>query len=234
MIVDINADVGEGCGDDAALFAIVSSANVACGGHAGDRESMRETVRLAADRGVAVGAHPSFADREHFGRREFAIEPEELYEALCEQIASLAAVARECSVPLRHVKAHGALYNLAARDPLTADVVSRATRDSGLRVLYGLAGGAQIASALRYGLVGIAEGFADRRYRDDGSLVPRTQPDAMIDDEEEAVEQVRALVSSGRVETICVHGDNPHAVAFARGVRLALQKHGVSIGTPGA
>ncbi len=229
MTVDLNADVGEGCADDVALFDIVSSANVACGGHAGDDASMRATVLRAKSRGVAVGAHPSYRDREHFGRRDVHIDRATLYRDLREQIAALADIAAREGVALHHVKAHGALYNAAAGDRAIADVVSQAVAEAGIAMLYGLAGGAQIESARAFGLQPVAEGFADRRYRADGTLVPRGEPAAMIEDEAEAVAQVRELLRTQRAQTICVHGDNPHAVAFARSVRKALQDGGMTI-----
>jgi UPF0271 protein len=227
--LDINADVGEGCADDEALFEIVSSANIACGGHAGDDATMRATLRAVKARGVAAGAHPSFVDREHFGRRDLQVDPERLYGELRAQIERLAALAKAEGVVLHHVKAHGALYNLAARDRAVADVVSAVTRDSGIATLYALSGSVALESAGARGLHAVAEGFADRRYRDDGSLVPRSEAGATIEDVDEAVAQVRRLVESGRAQTICVHGDNPHAVGFARGVRRALEAAGVRV-----
>lgn len=228
--IDLNADLGEGCGDDAALMPIVTSANIACGAHAGNETTMRETVRLALRNGVAIGAHPSFPDREHFGRVEMERAPQQIYEDVRSQIETLATIAREEGAAMHHVKAHGALYNLAARDAAVADAISRAVADTSTSlVLYGLAGGAQIESARAHGLRAAGEGFADRRYMPDGSLVPRARADALIDDEEEAVEQALSLATSGRAQTICLHGDGPHAIAFARRIRDAFARAGVPV-----
>ncbi len=228
--IDLNADLGEGCGDDAALMGIVTSANIACGAHAGDEETMRETVRLAQRNGVAVGAHPSFPDRENFGRIDMQRAPHEIYEDVRSQIEALAEIAREEGATLHHVKAHGALYNLAARDVAVADAISRAVADVSTSLLvYGLAGGRQIESARAHGLRTAGEGFADRRYMSDGSLVPRARPDALIDDEEEAVQQALTIVDENRAETICLHGDAPHAIAFARRIREAFTRANITI-----
>ncbi len=229
--IDLNADVGEGCGDDAALFALVTSANVACGVHAGDAATMRATLRAARERGVVVGAHPSYPDRAGFGRTAMERTPEQIYGDVRAQIAALALVAEEEGVRLRHVKAHGALYNVAARDRAVADAISRAVRDhdAGLAIV-GLAAGEQIASARAHGLRAIREVFADRAYRADGTLVPRSEPGALIDDAERAVAQALAFVRERSGETICLHGDGPHALAFARRIRDALAEAGVHVG----
>lgn len=230
MEIDLNADLGEGCGDDAALMGIVTSANIACGAHAGDEETMRETVRLALRNRVAIGAHPSFPDRENFGRTEIDRTPQQIYDDVCVQIEALAAIAREEGATLHHVKAHGALYNLAARNVAVADAISRAVADTSTSlVLYGLAGGAQIESGRAHGLRTAGEGFADRRYMPDGSLVPRSRADALIDDEEEAVAQALSLARSGRAQTICLHGDGPHAIAFAQRIRDSFARADVAI-----
>lgn len=231
--IDLNADVGEGCGDDAALMPLITSANIACGGHAGDASTMRETIRLALAKSVAIGAHPSFPDRENFGRAIVARSPERIYGDVRGQLESIARIAREEGASIHHVKAHGALYNVAAHDRAVADAISRAVAD----VLpacgvYGLAGGVQMESAPAFGLRAIAEGFADRRYNADGTLVSRARPDAMIEDEEESVRQALALIESGRAETICLHGDGPHALAFARRIVDALREAGVNVSAP--
>jgi UPF0271 protein len=228
--IDLNADLGEGCGDDAALMGIVTSANIACGAHAGDETTMRETIRLALAHGVAIGAHPSFPDREHFGRVDMQRTPQQIYDDVRKQIETLGLIAREEHATIHHVKAHGALYNLAARDVAVADAISRAVADTSTSlVLYGLAGGAQIESGRAHGLRTAGEGFADRRYMPDGSLVPRSRTDALIDDEEEAVAQALSLVDAGRAQTICLHGDGPHAIAFARRIRNAFARANVAI-----
>ena len=228
--IDLNADLGEGCGDDAALLGIVTSANIACGEHAGDETAMRETIGIALSNGVAIGAHPSFPDRENFGRVEMERTAQEIYSDVRSQIDTLAGIAREEGATLHHVKAHGALYNLAVRNMAVADAISRAVADTSTSlVVYGLAGGAQIESARAHGLRTAGEGFADRRYMPDGSLVPRSHPDALIDDEEEAVAQALSLAQSGHAQTICLHGDGPHAIAFARRIRDAFTRANVAI-----
>jgi UPF0271 protein len=230
MRIDLNADVGEGCGDDAALLPLVTSANIACGAHAGDERTMRETVHLAQRFGVTIGAHPSYPDRAGFGRNVMNRSPEEIYDDVRSQIEALASIAGECGASLHHVKAHGALYNVAARDRSVADAVSRAVADtSNTLLLYGLAGGEQMESARAHGLRPVAEGFADRRYLPDGALVPRTRVDALIEDEEVAARQALSLVEGGIVQTICLHGDGPQALAFARRIRAALNAAGVAV-----
>lgn len=240
--VDLNADLGEGAPDDAELLALVSSANIACGWHAGDARLMQATVAAALARGVAIGAHPSYPDREHFGRREMHLAAADVQADLLYQIGALAALVKAQGGRLHHVKPHGALYNQAARDPALADAVAAAVRavDPGLAV-YGLAGGELLKAAARAGLRGVAEVFADRGYRADGSLVPRSQPGAHVDDVGEAVARTLRMVREGVVEavtgetvplqaqTICLHGDGPHALAFARAIHAALREAGVAL-----
>jgi len=227
--IDLNADVGEGCGSDGELFELVSSANVACGWHAGDETTMRDTVRLALAAGIAIGAHPSYPDRENFGRTAMERPPQLVYEDVTTQIRSLAKIVESAGGRLHHVKPHGALYNRAARDEELARAIARAVRDfdPGL-ALVGLAGSASIRAAREAGLRAVEEGFADRAYTEDGQLVPRGTPGAMIDDEERAVRQVRDLIERG-IETICLHGDAPHALAFARRIRASLEATRIAI-----
>ncbi|HTA39199.1 MAG TPA: 5-oxoprolinase subunit PxpA [Candidatus Acidoferrales bacterium] len=223
MRVDLNADLGEGCGSDAALLELVSSASVACGWHAGDDATMRETVRLALAAGVAIGAHPSYPDRENFGRKAMSRTPEDVYGDVTAQIRALASIVEAQGGRLRHVKPHGALYNQAARDYALASAIARAVRDfDPALALVGLAGSASIRAAREAGLRAVEEGFADRAYADSGELVPRGTPGAMIDDEERSVRQVYELIERG-VETICLHGDAPEALAFARRIRSSLE-----------
>lgn len=230
--VDLNVDVGEGCGNDAALFELVTSANIACGWHAGDEETMRETVWLAMQRGVALGAHPSYPDREYFGRVSMARSPDEVYIDVSAQLEALAKIVREEGGALHHVKAHGALYNTASRDPRLAEAIVRAVRDfdSSLAVV-GLAGGALIEGAQAMGMRAVSEGFADRRYLPDGTLVPRDRPDAFIADATEALSQTLRLVDKD-VQTICIHGDGPHALIFAQALREGLIASGIRIAAP--
>lgn len=241
--VDLNADVGEGDpAADAALLAIVSSCSIACGGHAGDAASMARTIRLAGAHGVAIGAHPSYPDRAGFGRRPLAVGHAALAAALEAQIGALATVAAAAGVRLRHVKPHGALYNVAATDRAVADAVVAAVRAVDPRlVLVGLSGGALLDAGVRGGLATASEVFADRRYEADGTLTPRDRPGALVDDPAAvAVRSVR-MVTAGLVEaadgtavpvradTICVHGDTPGAAALAGAVRAALDAAGVTV-----
>jgi UPF0271 protein len=230
MTIDLNADLGEGCGDDEALLAIVTSANIACGAHAGDRDTMRETILAAMRSGVSIGAHPSYPDRENFGRVAMDRTPQQIEEDVALQIRELDDCAQACGARLRHVKAHGALYNLAARDMGAADAISRAVRafDPTLAVV-GLENGAQMTSARKHGLRAIGEVFADRRYDPNGFLVPRSHARALIDDEAEAVAQALGFVRERRGETLCLHGDGPHAMSFARAIRSALDEAGVTV-----
>lgn len=242
MHVDLNADLGEGAPDDDELLALVSSANIACGWHAGDARLMQATVASALARGVAIGAHPSYPDRDNFGRSEMQLTPEQVRADLIYQIGALQALAHAAGGRLHHVKPHGALYNQAARDPVLADAVAGAVRavDPGL-ALYGLAGSELLRAAERAGLRGVAEVFADRGYRADGSLVPRSQPGALVEDTAEAVARTLRMVREGvvvavtgetvplRAQTICLHGDGPHALAFARALRTALLAAGLQL-----
>jgi 5-oxoprolinase (ATP-hydrolysing) subunit A len=225
MDIDLNADLGEGAGFDAELMPLVTSANVCCGLHAGGPSEIRATLELARRHGVAIGAHPGYSDRDHFGRRELALSRQELVDLCTYQVAALDALARGSNLELRYIKAHGALYNQACRDEEVAVSFSAAAAAWNLPVV-GLPGSKLEIAAKERGLVFIAEGFADRRYRPDGSLAPRREPDAFIGDPEEAVRQVKRLIGEQGVRTVCVHGDNPQAVAFAKAVREALLARG--------
>lgn len=244
--IDLNCDLGEGAGHDAELMPLVSSANIACGGHAGDADTMRATLRLAKVHGVAVGAHPSWPDRIAFGRREMTATADDVFGWVVEQILTLMSLAQAEDMRLSHVKPHGALYNQAARDPVLAEVLIRAVCavDRTL-IVCGPAGSRLIAAGRAAGLQVMEEVFADRRYRDDGSLEPRASPRALITDQSEAVGQVLALIQTGQVttvagnritlaaDTVCLHGDGIKAVEFARAVRSALTGAGVEIRAPG-
>ncbi len=228
--MDLNADLGEGCGNDDALMAIVSSANIACGAHAGDAQTMVATVRSAIRHGAAIGAHPSYPDRERFGRVAMDRSPLEIYADVVAQVRALEAIARDQGVRLRHVKPHGALYNVAARDRSVADAISLAVRDvDSSLALVGLAGGTQLESARAHGLRAIAEVFADRGYQPDGTLIPRGEEGALIQDVDEAVAQALDLTRNGRGETICLHGDGPRALEFARAIRDAFEREGIPV-----
>lgn len=227
MKIDLNCDMGEGCAHDAELLTLVTSANIACGFHAGDPETAFRTLQTAATQGVQVGAHPSFPDREHFGRRELPRPEQQIFEDCVYQVGALAGLARAVGLPLRHLKPHGALYNLACRDEQYARPIVATAKLFGLTVL-GLP-----KSCLQTLCIGqcafVAEGFADRRYLTDGSLVPRTRPDAFIESPQDAVRQVEWLLRERGVQTICVHGDNPQAVGFVRELREALTRQGIEI-----
>jgi UPF0271 protein len=232
--IDLNCDVGElpgpeGRAADGALLALVSSANVACGGHAGDPDSMAATIVAAAALGVAVGAHPSYADREHFGRRSRAQSPRDAAAALSAQLEALRTIAHAHDLALTHVKPHGALYNDAAADRSVAAAVADAVAafDSAL-VLVGLAGSALLEGRAA-GLRVAAEGFCDRAYEPDGSLRSRSQPGAVYDDPETAARQAVRLAQRGDIDTLCIHGDTPNALPIARAVRAALHDASVSI-----
>jgi UPF0271 protein len=240
--IDLNCDLGEGAGSDAGLMPLITSANIACGGHTGDEGTMRTAVALAQKYGVAIGAHPGFSDRENFGRRELALSAEEVWAMVMIQIMALRAFA-----PLRHVKPHGALYNLAARDATVAGVVADAVLavDKDL-VLFALAGSELVRAGRARGLRVAEEVFADRTYQADGSLTPRTRPDALLQDEDAVVVQVLRMIDEGKVratggadvpikaDTICLHGDGPQAVAFAQRLNVELRKAGVEIKAFGA
>lgn len=242
MKIDLNADSGEGCGNDAALLQLVSSANIACGFHAGDAQTMRQSVRQALKNNVAIGAHPGFPDRENFGRTAMSLPPETVYAQVLYQIGALAAIARAEGGVMRHVKPHGMLYNQGARDPLLADAIARAIHACNPSLmLIGLAGSELIRAGEHYGLATRQEVFADRRYQSDGSLVPRTQPGALITDETQALRQTLEMVQAGRVksisgewasvmaQTVCLHGDGEHALAFARRLRAAFEQRRIKI-----
>ncbi|MFO0807050.1 MAG: 5-oxoprolinase subunit PxpA [Gemmataceae bacterium] len=227
MQVDLNCDLGEGSGSDADLLPLVTTANIACGFHAGDPATAFATAAAAFQLGVRIGAHPSFPDRVHFGRRDLDRSEREIYEDCVFQVGSLDAVARACGTRLSHVKAHGALYNLACRDAHFAKPVVSAAALFGLPVFGRPA--SELEAACRDRCQFVPEGFADRRYKPDGSLVPRSEPHSLIDDPHEAAAQALRLVRDGGVRTLCVHGDTPGAVAFARALRTALVTAGFDV-----
>jgi len=250
MQIDLNGDVGESfgayeIGHDAALIPILTSANIACGFHAGDPGVMRATVALARQHGTAVGAHPGFPDLVGFGRREMNATPREVEDLVAYQIGALAAIAAAQGVRLAHVKPHGALYNMAARDMDLADAIARAIAavDPSL-ALFGLPGSQSLEAAQRHKVRAVSEAFADRAYRRDGSLVPRNQPGAVIDDEQivvtraVAIARERVVIAADGtrvpldVQTICVHGDTPGAAVLASRIRKALNDAGIQVRAP--
>ncbi len=245
--IDINCDMGEAFGNylmpnDALLFNYISSANIACGFHAGDAAVMQDTVALAIQHDVAIGAHPGLQDLQGFGRREMKISPKEVYQITLYQVGALAAFVKVAGAKLNHVKPHGALYNMAAKDLILAQAIANAIYDfDPSLILYGLAGSQLINAASGKGLQSASEVFADRTYQDDGSLTPRTQANAMISNETEALAQAISMVKQQQVmsvhqkmiplraDTLCIHGDGEHAVAFAKTICQALKIEGITL-----
>jgi UPF0271 protein len=226
-VIDLNCDLGEGAGADADVLPFITSANVACGAHAGDAETALATLRLSKSHGVAIGAHPGHPDREHFGRRELPRSPEQVFADCVYQIGALAGLAKSIGAELRYVKPHGGLYHQACRDDAYAEAILKAATLFKLAII-GLPGSR--LEVLSKGICPFfAEGFADRRYRPDGSLVPRTELDAFVRDPQEAVEQVDRLIRERNIRTICVHGDNPEALRFVKTVRAMLLQKGYRI-----
>jgi 5-oxoprolinase (ATP-hydrolysing) subunit A len=243
--VDINADLGEGAGQDAELFELISSANIACGFHAGSPLSIFAAIRAAKEKGVAVGAHPSFDDRENFGREEIAVPIPQLFAQLVYQIGAFYSVAVAAGARARHVKPHGALYNMAVRDEKLAEAIANSIMAVDPKLILFAPAGSLLESAGERAKLQIArEVFADRNYLSDGSLVPRSRSDALLHDPQEAAARVLRMLRDGKVqsvegpdvdvraETICVHGDTPGAVEFARELRSQLECQGVRISAP--
>lgn len=240
--IDINCDMGEGVGNDEEIIPYISSANIACGYHAGDEATMKQTIELCKKYNVAVGAHPSYADRENFGRTDIRLPQKEVYELVKKQIHLLDEIAKSSGTSLHHVKPHGALYNMAARDKYLAPVVALAVLDSDYKlVLYGLSGSHLVKEGKNHGLKTASEVFADRTYKEDGSLTPRHKPGALIETTDKAVAQVMQMINKGTVtsvtgkkipivaETVCIHGDGPHAAEFAKAIHNALTKNNIAI-----
>jgi len=243
--LDLNCDMGEGfgawrMGQDEALLDHVTSANIACGFHAGDPATMARPVRLALAKGVAIGAHPSLPDLQGFGRRDMAVTPREAHDLVLYQVGALDAFARAAGGRLRHVKPHGALYTMAARDRALADAIAQALVDfDPSLILVGLSGSQLLKAGGALGLRCASEVFADRGYETDGSLTPRGTPGALIEDEAFAVARVLRMVREGKVtcrtgeeisiqaDTVCLHGDQPQALAFAQRLRAALAEAGI-------
>ena len=232
---DLNCDMGEDIGNDELIMPYITSANIACGYHAGDESTMRQTILLAQKYTVNIGAHPSFLDRENFGRTEIKKSPNEIYELVSQQIKIIQKIASECNAKLHHVKPHGALYNMAAKDKLLAKAIAQVVKDHDENlILYGLSNSYLISEAKAIGLKTASEVFADRTYRDDGTLTPRTQPNALIENEDDVIQQVLKMIKEGKVktisgkeilivaETICIHGDGKNAVEFAKAISETL------------
>jgi len=248
--IDINCDMGESygawkMGADAAVMPLISSANIACGFHGGDPATIRATVKLAVDQGVAIGAHPSLPDLQGFGRRVMKISPQYMYDLVVYQAGAVEAFARAAGARLHHVKCHGALYNMAANDEGLAEAMARAVRDLGGGVmLYALSNSKMMKIGQQSGVRVVGEVFADRGYADDGTLAPRGTPGAMIEDAGVAAERAVAMVEkrlvtslSGKAipvspDTLCLHGDQPGAVAFAHAIRKAFAERRVEVAAP--
>ena len=228
LAIDLNADLGEGCPWDEVLLDVVSTASVSCGAHAGDDDAIRNTLRMAKRRGVVVGAHPGYPDREGFGRRERTMTGSEVTALVVEQVKHLNLLADDAGVTVRFVKPHGALYNQSQVDSEMARGLVAAACSLGLG-LFGLPDSEVAKAATDAGVPFVAEGFADRGYREDGRLIPRSEPGAMLDDPVAIAEQVVRLVNSRRIRTLCLHGDSPGAVRLAKIVRDAFESHGVMI-----
>lgn len=250
-IVDMNSDLGESFGNyklgmDDKILEIVTSANIACGFHAGDPSVMQKTVALAVKNGAALGAHPGYPDLVGFGRRKMDIAPSDVYNMVVYQVGALAAFAKAAGTRLQHVKPHGAMYNMAAKDAKLAEAIAQAVYDVDKDlILYAQGGTESIKAAEKIGLRTASEVFADRSYQDDGTLTPRSQPGAMITDEEKSIAQVLSMVLEGKVtalsgkvipvkaDSICLHGDGPKALVFANKIRSVLLENGVKVAASG-
>ena len=214
--MQINCDLGEGIGNDAALMPYIDEANIACGFHAGDAFTMRETVALCIRHGVKMGAHPSYLDRENFGRKEIELSSEEIYLLVKKQIETLNQIVKTAGGTLNHVKPHGALYNTSAKNPDVAKAIAKAVKEADCDlILFGLKGSLSIEVAQEMGLKIAEEAFADRKYESDGSLTPRNQPSACFTKVQEVLDQVKKI----KADTWCIHGDGPHALEFAKALK---------------
>ena len=238
MKIDLNCDMGENVGNDEEIMPYITSANIACGFHAGDETSMRTTVRLAKRFGVAVGAHPGWNDTDGFGRQEMALPPAEVEALILYQVEALYTMAKAEGLELHHVKPHGALYNQAAQDKVLANAIARAVKQfSKDLILVGLAGSSSIEAGIDAGLRVANEGFPDRNYNPDGTLVSRKQANAILRSPEEVAAHAMELAQKGvdfggqrvSVETLCIHGDHPQAAQNAKQVREALAEAGIEI-----
>lgn len=246
--IDINCDMGESygawkMGADAEVMPFISSANIACGFHGGDPATIRGTVALAVQHGVAIGAHPSLPDLQGFGRRAMKISPQDMYDLVVYQAGAVEGFARAAGSRLHHIKCHGALYNMAANDEALSEAMVRAAKDLGI-MLYVLSNSKNHEIARKAGIRVAGEVFADRGYADDGTLWPRDRPGAMIEDAARAVQQALAMVEEGFVtsvsgkrvpvaaDTLCLHGDQPGAASFARQIRTVFKEKGIDVAAP--
>jgi 5-oxoprolinase (ATP-hydrolysing) subunit A len=236
-LIDINCDMGEGVGNEAQLMPFITSANIACGYHAGDAATMQHVIRLCLQYNVHIGAHPSFLDKENFGRTPMQLPPEEIYSLVTTQLKTILAIAKQCGAKLHHVKPHGALYNMAAKYAGIAKAIAQAVKDiDPTLIYYGLSGSIMIDEAAKAGLQTANEVFADRTYQKDGSLTPRTEPNALINNANDVIQQVLKFVKENKVtaatgedifikvNTICIHGDGEHAVEFAKAIHEKIHE----------
>lgn len=247
MDIDLNSDLGESfgaykIGNDSEVLKYVSSANIACGMHAGDPFVMHRTVKLAMENSTAMGAHPGLMDLNGFGRRKMDIRPDEAYDLVAYQVGALSAFVKAEGGTMQHVKPHGALYNMAAKNAALSEAIAKAVYDVDPDlILFGLSGSELIAAGEKIGLRTAGEVFADRTYQSDGSLTPRTQPNAMITDDAAAIEQVLRMIKEGiviaadgtkvpvKADTVCIHGDSQKALSFAQKINDALKNSGITI-----
>ncbi len=241
-MIDLNCDLGEGCGNEEAIMPFISSANIACGYHAGDENTIWHTVELCIKNNVAIGAHPSFLDKKNFGRTELNLDAADIYDLVTQQLIILDEIVSELETSIHHVKPHGALYNLSAKNITVAGAIANAVKDFNPKfILLGLSGSYSITEAKKIGIKTCNEVFADRVYLDDESLMPRTLDGAVITDIDKAVQQAMQLINNGtittaagktinlNVDTICIHGDGKHAAEFAKAINTACKKEGINI-----
>jgi 5-oxoprolinase (ATP-hydrolysing) subunit A len=242
LTIDINCDMGEGIGNDESIMPFISSANVACGYHAGNEEIMKQTIELAIKNRVVIGAHPSFFDKENFGRTEKNLAVDEIYDLVILQLRTIDKIIQKSSQKLHHVKPHGALYNMSAKDPLIAKAIAQAVKDfDDDLILFGLSGSYSVSEAKAIDLKTANEVFADRTYQNDGSLTQRSLPNALIEDVEKSVQQALKMITEKKVtsvngknvsiiaDTICIHGDGKNAVEFARQIFQSLTQNNIDI-----
>lgn len=230
MKIDLNCDLGEGVGNDEAIMPFITSANIACGFHAGDKHTMRETIRLAKKFNVNIGAHPSWEDKENFGRKEMNLSPNEAKKIVRYQIELFAKICKEENVKLSHVKPHGALYNQSAKNVELALAIAQAIKNvSQDLILVGLAGSRSIEAGIKMGLKVAREGFPDRRYNPDGSLMSRNISGAVIESSDEVAHHALTLILGGGLDTLCLHGDNLNAVENAKLLRSVLEKNDIEV-----
>jgi 5-oxoprolinase (ATP-hydrolysing) subunit A len=237
VLIDINCDMGEGMGNEEQLMPFINSANIACGYHAGDAATMQQVIKLCLQYNVHIGAHPSFLDKENFGRTPMQLSPEEIYTIVTAQLNAINTITKQCGAKLHHVKPHGALYNMAAKNTTIAKAIAQAVKDFDTALIYyGLSGSVMIDEAKKIGLQTANEVFADRTYQSDGSLTPRTQPNALIGNADEVIKQVVKFIKENKVtaatgedifikaDTICIHGDGEHAVEFAKAIHKKIHE----------